>query len=285
MFQQFKNISLNIRSLTNAVGLNEEEWRNRGLERFEALKSEFQNLNALLSNRSEAFSQNQVDTRNYPSVLELEATSHLINALEEKWQAVQERNQDNIRKADNAEQLLRVLVDFCQQHVATCEQLNNSKKTMDSIQQNLATMTEIADDLKNKLSALASDIRTASVNHERQQFEEWKQQLEVEHAQKMEEKYKTLRVEEARLKEAYEEHNRLQTQKRLELYDATFQAELEDYRRRREFETSSLYSNIPRSSENPELSLASLKLENAEHQDLDDFFNEATPQAQAQYEI
>ena len=56
----------------------------------------------------------------------------------------------------------------------------------------------------------------------------------------------TCRMEIARresfLKEAYEQHNDTQTKKRVELYEATFNAELEDYRRRRENEISSLYS-------------------------------------------
>lgn len=51
-----------------------------------------------------------------------------------------------------------------------------------------------------------------------------------------------LEMYEASLRQAYEEHNQVQTQKRAELLDATFNAEMEQYRRLRETQVSSLYS-------------------------------------------
>lgn len=51
-----------------------------------------------------------------------------------------------------------------------------------------------------------------------------------------------LEIYEASLRQAYEEHNQVQTQKRAELLDATFNAEMEQYRRLRETQVSSLYS-------------------------------------------
>lgn len=53
-----------------------------------------------------------------------------------------------------------------------------------------------------------------------------------------------LKEREASFREKYEEHERTQRKKRVELYEANFNAELEDYRRRRENEVSSLYSSI-----------------------------------------
>lgn len=43
------------------------------------------------------------------------------------------------------------------------------------------------------------------------------------------------------LKQRYEEYEKIQQKKRLELYEATFNAELEEYKRKRETEISSLY--------------------------------------------
>lgn len=49
-------------------------------------------------------------------------------------------------------------------------------------------------------------------------------------------------MREESLRRAFEEHSRMQKQKRVELYEASFTAELEEYRRRRETEVSSLYT-------------------------------------------
>lgn len=43
------------------------------------------------------------------------------------------------------------------------------------------------------------------------------------------------------LKQRYEEYENIQRKKRLELYEATFNAELEEYKRKRQNEISSLY--------------------------------------------
>jgi hypothetical protein len=51
-----------------------------------------------------------------------------------------------------------------------------------------------------------------------------------------------LKEKEDKLKQQYEEYDSIQQKKRLELYEANFNAELEDYKRRRETEVSSLYS-------------------------------------------
>ena len=51
-----------------------------------------------------------------------------------------------------------------------------------------------------------------------------------------------LREKEIKLKQQYEEYDSIQQKKRVELYEANFNAELDDYRRRRETEVSSLYS-------------------------------------------
>jgi hypothetical protein len=51
-----------------------------------------------------------------------------------------------------------------------------------------------------------------------------------------------LKEKEDRLRHEFEQHDAIQQQKRVELYEANFNAELEDYKRRRENEVSSLYS-------------------------------------------
>jgi hypothetical protein len=52
-----------------------------------------------------------------------------------------------------------------------------------------------------------------------------------------------LAARQAQLDQIYEEHMERQSKERLELYDVNFKSELEDYRRRRETEVSSLYNS------------------------------------------
>lgn len=52
-----------------------------------------------------------------------------------------------------------------------------------------------------------------------------------------------LAAKQAQLNQIYEEHIERQAKEKLELYDVNFKSELEDYRRRRETEVSSLYNS------------------------------------------
>lgn len=90
---------------------------------------------------------------------------------------------------------------------------------------------------------LEQQIDEISVDHEKREFELWKESQELELMQEMKLKRQLLREKENRLKQQYEEYDSLQKQKRVELYEANFNAELEEYKRKRENEVSALYSS------------------------------------------
>lgn len=113
------------------------------------------------------------------------------------------------------------------------------------------------------MEILEDRVNAATLGSERIEFEEWKQEQEANLEQEKKKKRLgkiflspycicvnyisfrprlELKRREAALKAAFEEHNRTQTQKRVELYEAAFNAELEEYRRKRETQVSSLYS-------------------------------------------
>lgn len=92
------------------------------------------------------------------------------------------------------------------------------------------------------LRNLEQQIDDISVDHEKNEFEIWKETKELELMEEMKIKRGLLREKESRLKQQYEEYDTIQKQKKVELYEANFNAELEEYKRKRENEVSSLYS-------------------------------------------
>ncbi|KAI8338879.1 hypothetical protein BC941DRAFT_421455 [Chlamydoabsidia padenii] len=277
MFQQFKNIfpsstSLNIRSLADSVGLNDEEWRTRGMEGLEALRSELYNINTLLSNRSDT---NATQTsKQFPmSSNTMHETARLINRLEQDRDALRKSNLDNINKAKAADNLLRTLLSRCQQHNEICTSLSNMSSLMESTRQEMKTVTSAALSLKNKLMALEDRIDQVCVDYEQRELEEWKQSQEANMQKDLAGKRQGLEARQEQLDQIYEEHIQQQAKEKLELYDINFKSELENYKRRREAEVSSLYNNHS-TGRTVITTLENLNLDNGNHVDLDHFLTD-----------
>ncbi|KAI9347493.1 hypothetical protein BD770DRAFT_168312 [Pilaira anomala] len=244
MFQQFKNIfpttSLNIRSLSESVGINDTEW-NRGVERLEALKNEFQNLNSIFLSRQT--STDSIPTPKQSSITELEKTAKVIENIHQGLNTIHENNRTNFAKAKAADVLVRQLESTGQLHYQVCESMGQVSNEMQDMQSNLDQIQDSAAQLFKVLVNLEQQIDEISVDHEKREFELWKESQELELMQEMKLKKQLLREKENRLKQQYEEYDNLQKQKRVELYEANFNAELEEYKRKRENEVSALYSN------------------------------------------
>ncbi|KAG2192930.1 hypothetical protein INT46_003140 [Mucor plumbeus] len=282
MFQQFKSIfpnaSLNIRSITESVGINDTEW-NRGVERLGALRTEFQNLNSIFLNR-----QDSSDTipNNSPantsesssSIMELKATEKMINRLQEGWDNIRKSNQTNFEQARAADVKLRQLKATGELHYKICETMENSDNDIKEINSNLKTIQTLAANLMNALEKLEEQIDQVSVDYEKSQFELWKDEQEKELMNEIANRRQLLREKELKLKQQYEEYDSIQQKKRVELYEANFNAELDDYRRRRETEVSSLYSHQSNAAaDSISTSLDQVKLQEI-GEDLDQFLGD-----------
>jgi hypothetical protein len=104
------------------------------------------------------------------------------------------------------------------------------------------TLSDIIVKLVNVLSKLEEQIDEVSLDYERCEFELWKERQEQDLTEEMNNRRQLLRNKENNLRQQFEEYDTIQQKKKLELYEANFNAELEDYKRRRETEVSSLYS-------------------------------------------
>ncbi|ORZ12685.1 hypothetical protein BCR42DRAFT_419767 [Absidia repens] len=278
MFQQFKNIfpgstTLNIRSLADSVGLNEDEWRARGMESLEAIRSELQNFNTLLSNKPTTLMNTAGTVKRVPSNNSMDEMAKIVTRIQQGRDSIHQKNLENIEKAKRADQLLGNLLSRCNQHNKICTAMSDMSSSMDATRQDIISATQAASALKNKLLTLEDRIDKACLEYEQREFEVWKQQekdkMEVEIAEKRQE----LEARQKHLDQVYEEHNEQQAKKRLELYDVNFQSELEDYRRRRETEVSSLYSNRT-STVKMTTTLENMKLDNGDSADLNSFLSD-----------
>ncbi|OAC99344.1 hypothetical protein MUCCIDRAFT_157187 [Mucor lusitanicus CBS 277.49] len=147
------------------------------------------------------------------------------------------------------------------------------------IHSDLDTIQGSAVNLMHVLEKLEEQIDQVSVDYEKQQFELWKQEQEKALIDEMSNRRQLLREKEAKLKQQYEEYDSIQQKKRVELYEANFNAELEDYRRRRETEVSSLYSHQSNATaDSITTSLDQVKLQET-GEDLDQFLGDTTERA------
>ncbi|KAL9558041.1 hypothetical protein PS6_001511 [Mucor atramentarius] len=287
MFQQFKNIfpnaSLNIRSITESVGINDTEW-NRGVERLGALRNEFQNLNSIFSNRQDASdilsSDHSASNTDEPSlsIKDLKATGRMISKLQDGWDGIHTSNLDNFEKARAADVKLRQLKRTGELHYKVCEKMEHVEDDITEIHLDLEAIQASAANLMNVLEKLEEQIDQVSVDYEKQQFELWKKEQERALMDEIANRRQLLREKETKLKQQYEEYDSIQQKKRVELYEANFNAELEDYRRRRETEVSSLYSHQSNATtDSVTATLDQVKLQETA-EDLDQFLGDTAEQ-------
>ncbi|CEP16530.1 hypothetical protein [Parasitella parasitica] len=226
-----------------------------------------QNSSDTLSNDSPAN-----ETELSISIREMKATGRMIHKLQEGWDSIHLANQDNFEKARAADVKLRQLQATGELHYKVCEAMENADSEIEEIHSSLETIKSSAVNLMNVLEKLGEQIDQVSINYEKDQFESWKQEREKELMDEISNRRQLLREKEAKLKQKYEEYDSIQQQKRVELYEANFNAELEDYRRRRENEVSSLYS-YQNCTDRIATSLDQVKLQET-REDLDQFLGD-----------
>ncbi|CEG68769.1 hypothetical protein RMATCC62417_04963 [Rhizopus microsporus] len=192
-----------------------------------------------------------------------------MQKLEEGWETIHQNNLINYRKQKAVNELLRRLQHTGQLHYIACQQLEHSEANLREIQTSIGQIQNTARkkkknksfDIKmmytyiynivnliNTLAALEQQIDQANREHQIKEFEQWKENEEKELMNEIAARRTLLVEKENKLKKEYEEYESIQKKKKLELYEATFNAELEDYKRRRETEISSLYSKASNQS-------------------------------------
>ncbi|KAH8552703.1 hypothetical protein BGW37DRAFT_293660 [Umbelopsis sp. PMI_123] len=279
MFDQFKISRL--KELTNAVGINEQELRARGLDGLEAGRNALQQFNSLITKRStsSATPPPQEESSIGPvHLVEMPATEQWSKSLESAWQKLLASNKTNYELSEKAQTLVDHLIKRCHDQAKFCEdfQLECSQLPDTSIQ--LKAMTALAADLKGKLVQLDRDIDDYCKDYEQDEFEVWKGEQDHNFQQYILDKKHEFVAKEQTLQQKYDTHVKDLTAKRIELYEANFKAEIDQYRHRRENEVSSLYQDRP-TMDRITQKLDTVTLDAADTHVLDDFLGEVDTNA------
>ncbi|KAI9014335.1 hypothetical protein CLU79DRAFT_767148 [Phycomyces nitens] len=248
--------------------------------RLETLKSEFQQWNDILLQRNSTMlphpspsipSSVQPTQPNRPQLTNLEATDQLLQKVQKGWQTVQTNHQDNIDKSNEANKRLEHLTAQCDAHVRISKAMEKTSNEATLVQNQLEQLASIATQLTQSLQSLEAKMDQAAAASEKDAWEQWKSQQESLLRAERSAKQQELDRKEALLRERLEKHTQQQKQERAALYDATFQAELEAYRQRRETHVSSLYSVNTTQSDQITTTLETLKLDQEDTGDLHAF--------------
>ncbi|CAO3672468.1 unnamed protein product [Umbelopsis ramanniana] len=178
--------------------------------------------------------------------IEMPATEQWSKSLESAWQELQENNKSNYELSEKAQKLIDHLIKRCHDQAKYCEDFQTECSQLPEVSTQLKSMTTLAADLKGKLVQLDRDIDDYCKDYEQVEFEAWKRTQDQNLQQYMLDKKDDFLVKEHDLQQKYDIHVKDLTAKRIELYEANFKAEIDDYRHRRENQVSSLYQERPR---------------------------------------
>ncbi|KAJ2956649.1 hypothetical protein NQZ79_g7545 [Umbelopsis isabellina] len=258
MFDQFKKIS-RFKDFTAAVGLNEQELRARGLDGLEAGRKVFQEFNSMITkhtSRSQTSSPQPRadDTSEATTPIDIPASKEWYEHLESAWQEILENNKANYALAEDTQLLLDSLMVRCTEQTEICQDFQKQCATLPEATKDLQSISETAE-------------------YEEDEFKAWKREQSAKLEQYKSAKRATYTQKEQQLQGKYDIHVKDLTSKRRELYEANFQAEIDDYRQRRENQVSSLYKgNIERPRiKSTTQRLDNLTLEADDSHVLDDF--------------
>ncbi|KAI8983536.1 hypothetical protein BDB01DRAFT_791186, partial [Pilobolus umbonatus] len=207
------------------------------------------------------------------SITTMDSIKNIITKLEEDMDGIHKANTENYHKSQMANNIVTRVKELGDIHYNICDRMEHLDDDINSMKEDISAINISAINLKNIMMTLEDEINAATMDYEQKQFESWKQEQERELMKHIEMKRNKIKEKERILKARYEEYDKIQQQKKVELYEATFNAELEEYRRRRMTEVSSLYTNNDHvSKDNNITSLEELQLDNSSKDELESFF-------------
>jgi len=201
------------------------------------------------------------------------ATDKWTIHLESTWDELLENNKNNYELAEKAQVLVDQLIERCRQQALHCKDFQQECSQLADTSNHLKAISAMAVDLRGKLIQLDRDIDEYCKDHEQEEFEAWKREQDRCLQQYKLDKKESYIARERQLQQKYDTHVKDLTSKRIELYEANFQAEISDYRHRRENEVSSLYTERP-AVERVTQKLDNVTLDAGDTHVLDDFLGE-----------
>ncbi|CAG8453562.1 3082_t:CDS:2 [Scutellospora calospora] len=222
MFEQFKRFSsvLNFKDLLDNTGLPRE-----GLQ---AVKSEWESIR---SKSVEMLSPATVSTsskfRAVPKI-DIPATTELATRYECEWNIIRMEDEKNFRNAAIVDELIQRMLNTCENHYEVCESVKSESNQLPKVKEIIEEMAVTA----GKLTELEKMIDELAKSNEELEFEEWKQQQRLLFNQHVDEKNKELEEKRVLYRQHYDEFLTNHQVQRVQLYQANFEAQMENYRNR-----------------------------------------------------
>ncbi|CAG8832602.1 28648_t:CDS:2, partial [Gigaspora margarita] len=246
MFEQFKSSVLNFKNLLDTTGVvclylsTEISY----FARLQAVKSEWENLRSKsveilspgLSPRLGAISA-VVSTPSFNKSravpkIDIPATTELAARYECEWNTIRMEDEKNFRNAAIADELIQRILKTCENHCEACELVKSESSQLPKIKEMIEEMAVSAVSLKGKLTELEKMIDEFAKGNEELEFEEWKQQQRLLFNQYVHEKNEELEEKRVLYRQHYEEFLVNHQVQKIQLYQANFEAQMENYRNR-----------------------------------------------------
>ncbi|CAG8575826.1 16382_t:CDS:10 [Funneliformis mosseae] len=243
MFEQFKKLSsaISFKDLIDTTGLNEGEFKNFTREGLQVVRSEWENirtksaeiLTPALSPRIGALSprlptigsssKSRAITR-----LDIPATTELAIRYENELNVIKTANENNFRNSALIDELVQQMLKKCENHYQTCELVKSETSQLPKVKEVIDEMTYSA----RKLTELEKMIDDYAKMNEEKSFEDWKKSELLALNKHFEEKNAELDEKKIMYQQHYEEFKDNHTSEKVQSYQADFEIQMENYRKR-----------------------------------------------------
>ncbi|RIB21107.1 hypothetical protein C2G38_2079148 [Gigaspora rosea] len=141
-------------------------------------------------------------------------------------------DEKNFRNAAIADELIQRILKTCENHCEACELVKSESSQLPRIKEMIEEMAVSAVSLKGKLMELEKMIDEFAKGNEELEFEEWKQQQSLLFNQYVHEKNEELEEKRVLYRQHYEEFLVNHQVQKIQLYQANFESQMENYRNR-----------------------------------------------------
>ncbi|CAB4413676.1 unnamed protein product [Rhizophagus irregularis] len=233
MFEQFKKISsASFKDFIDTTGLQvvRNEWENIRTKSAEILTPALNPRLGSLSPRLPVIG-NLSKSRTIPS-LDIPATTEFSLRYENDWNSIKAEDENNFRNAILVDGLIQQILKKCENHYQTCELVKSEASQLPKVKVMIDEITHSAISLKGKLSELENMIDDYAKNNQEQIFEDWKR-TELRSLDKhIEEKEAELAEKRNMYQQHYEEFMRNHKIQKVQSYQADFETQMENYKKR-----------------------------------------------------
>ncbi|CAG8652233.1 13556_t:CDS:2, partial [Cetraspora pellucida] len=169
--------------------------------------------------------------RSVPKI-DIPATTELAARYEREWNTIRMEDEKNFRNAAVADELIQRILKTCESRHEACELVKSESNQLPKVKEMIEEMAMSAVSLKGKLTEIEKMIDDFAKGNDELEFEEWKQQQRLLFNKHVNEKNEELEEKRVLYQQHYEEFITNHQVQRIQLYQANFEAQMEDYRNR-----------------------------------------------------